>query len=147
MNRPPSDSSAGPRGRHAGRTVLLIEDDDAVRASLERLLTSEGLRVIAANGGTAALAHLSNDAIDLMITDLRMSPIDGWDLLFHYRIERPTLPIFVVTALPPQASGGAHRLATEFFQKPLDCDELVKVTRFHLDLAEERAGAGRGRTA
>jgi DNA-binding NtrC family response regulator len=64
-----------------------------------------------------------------MITDLCMEAVSGWDLLFHERLQRPDLPIFVITALPVQATGGADKIATEFFIKPLDLDALIAAVR------------------
>jgi DNA-binding response OmpR family regulator len=50
-------------------------------------------------------------------------------LLFHEKLQRPGLPIFVITALPVQATGGADKIATELFIKPLDLDALIAAVR------------------
>jgi two-component system, OmpR family, response regulator MprA len=121
-----SHAVAPPAHRPSGNcTILLVDDDPGVRESLQRVLTLEGWQVVAAANGEEALIHLAGAQPDLMITDLCMTEISGWDLLFHEKIQRPGLPIFVITALPPVATGGADDFATEFFQKPLDLDVLV----------------------
>jgi hypothetical protein len=45
--------------------------------------------------------------------------------LFHEKLQRPDLPIFVITALPQPNLGGADLFAHEFFQKPIDLDALI----------------------
>ena len=71
-----------------------------------------------------------------MITDLCMIGVNGWDLLFHEKLQRPNLPIFVITALPLTSVGGADRFATDFFQKPLDLDNFVAAIRRRLHAAQ-----------
>jgi DNA-binding NtrC family response regulator len=110
----------------------LVDDDAAVLESLGRVLASEGWRVVRAASGAEALERLAEQPPDLMITDLCMADVSGWDLLFHENMHRPDLPIFVITALPPPAVGGAEHFATEFFQKPLDLDALVAAIRRRL---------------
>jgi CheY-like chemotaxis protein len=104
----------------------LVDDDAAVRSGLTRVLAAEGWRVVCAADGAEALANLAEHRPDLLITDLNMGDISGWDLLFHENLQRPDLPIFVITALPPPEAGGADAFAAEFFQKPLDPDALVR---------------------
>jgi two-component system response regulator MprA len=113
-------------------TILLVDDDPGVLASLARVLVSEGWRVVRASNGEEALERLTEHQPDLLITDLSMGAVSGWDLLFHEHLQRPSLPIFVITALPPPAVGGADRFASEFFQKPLDLDALVQAIRRRL---------------
>lgn len=100
--------------------------------SLRRVLVTEGWQVITAADGEEALTRLAEQQPDLMITDLSMIGVNGWDLLFHERLQRPNLPIFVITALPLTSVGGADRFATDFFQKPLDLDLMVAAIRQRL---------------
>jgi len=111
--------------RPGGPTILLVDDDPAVLKGLQRVLALEGWHVVSAATGEAALERLAELQPDLLITDLCMAEVSGWDLLFHENLHRPKLPIFVITALPLPAAGGADRFADEFFQKPLDLDALV----------------------
>jgi DNA-binding NtrC family response regulator len=113
-------------------TILLVDDDPAVRESLCRVLAIEGWNIVTAGSGEEALERLREHEPDLMITDLCMTPVSGWDLLFHENIQRPRLPIFVITALSLQATNGAAKFATEFFQKPLDLDVLIAAVRCYL---------------
>jgi len=122
-------------GQATESTILLVDDDLGVLASLARVLRSEGWQVVTATNGAEALERLAAHQPDLMITDLNMGEVSGWDLLFHENLQRPSLPIFVITALPPSVVGGADRFATAFFQKPLDLDVLLQAIRCQLGLA------------
>lgn len=113
-------------------TILLVDDDPAVLESLRRVLALERWNVVTASSGEAALELLQDREFDLMITDLSMAAVSGWDLLFHENLQRPNLPIFVITALPPSSVGGADRFAHEFFSKPIDLDALLAAVRKYL---------------
>ncbi len=128
MTRPENVPSANP-------TILLVDDDAAVRESLERVLANEGWRVISAANGAEALEHLSETKPALMITDLCMPDVNGWDMLFYESMNRPDLPIFVISGLPPRETGGADHFAAEFFPKPLDLDALLLAVRRNLGAA------------
>jgi DNA-binding NtrC family response regulator len=122
----PTDNSAP-----TDSAILLVDDDRAVLESLRRVLSMEGWQVFTAADGEEALGFLAEREPDLLITDLRMVGVSGWDLLFHEKMQRPKLPIFVISALPPAAVEGADRIATRFFQKPLDLELLVAAIHRH----------------
>ena len=128
----PTESAPFDSVARAESTILLVDDDPAVRKGLSRVLQSEGWKVISAAGGEEALEYLLTHQPDLMITDLSMAAVSGWDLLFHENLQRPDLPVFVITALPLTAVGGADKFAHEFFQKPLDLDALLTAVRRYL---------------
>jgi two-component system response regulator FlrC len=120
-------------------TILLIEDDSAVREGLRLVLAAEGWTILTADTGGAALEVLHNHAPDLMITDLCLGAVSGWDLLFHESLQRPRLPIFVITGLPLHAMNGAAKFADECFQKPLDFDVLLAAVRSYLGSSNSNA--------
>jgi two-component system response regulator GlrR len=113
----------------ATATILLVDDDPAVREGLARVLVAERWHVVTAASGEEALVRLADRQPDLLITDLRMAEVSGLDLLFHEYLQRPDMPVFIITALPPEETGGADRFAMEFFSKPLDLDALVSAIR------------------
>jgi DNA-binding response OmpR family regulator len=115
-----------------GSTILLVDDDSAVLEGLRRVFRAEGWDIIAAASGEEALEYLQTHQPDLMITDLSMADVSGWDLLFHEELQRPGLPIFVITALPLTNVGGADLFAAEFFHKPLDLDVLIGTIRRYI---------------
>lgn len=142
----PADYSDSVRPVPARRqpVVLLIDDDPAVLKSLSRVLTSEGMTTIAAANGCEAIERLGDGLPDVVITDLCMPGINGWDVLFYERMERPDLPIFVITGLAPRDTGGADRFASAFFPKPLDIEALVTAVRRELDRSESATRQSQG---
>lgn len=133
--RPAGPRPPGTLPRSGHPTILLVDDDPAVRESLCRVLQTEGWSIITASCGEDALEYLLAHEPDLMITDLSMAAVSGWDLLFHETLQRPNLPIFVITALPLSSVGGADTFASEFFEKPLDLDSLLAVIHRYVDVA------------
>ena len=126
-----------PLHRTSCPTILLVDDDFSVRESLQRVLASEGLNVVTAASGEDALTQLATLHPALVITDLCMHAVSGWDLVFHYHLHEAGLPFFVITALSPREAGGVDALADRFFQKPLNLDALL--TAVHERLAASAA--------
>ena len=113
-------------------TILLVDDDFSVRESLQRVLASEGLDVVTAASGEDALTQLATLRPALVITDLCMRAVSGWDLVFHYHLHEAGLPFFVITALSRPEAGGVDALADRFFQKPLNLEALLVAVREQL---------------
>jgi len=133
--RGPVPAPARPAARPgpARATILLVDDDPAVRESLRRVLEAQHWQVRTAATGEAGLEALQAEEPDLLITDLCLAAVNGWDLLFHESLQRPHLPIFVITALPLHEAGGAEKFATNFFVKPLDLEALLAAIRHQLE--------------
>ena len=121
----------------AGPTILLVDDDFSVRESLQRVFASEGLNVVTAASGEQALTQLETLHPALVITDLCMRAVSGWDLVFHYGLHDAGLPFFVITALSRREAGGVDAIANRFFQKPLNLEALLAAV--HQQLATPRS--------
>jgi DNA-binding NtrC family response regulator len=78
-------------------TVLVVEDHDATRSALERALRESGYRTLAARDGAEALGVLDRSAVDLVLSDHRMAPMDGLALLREVRRRQP-LPFVLYSA-------------------------------------------------
>ena len=87
--------------RSGNRTLLVVDDEDAIRRTMKRILESAGYTVIEAGSAENALRICAaySDAIDLLVTDLRMPAMDGRELARRARELRPELPVLVVTGL------------------------------------------------
>jgi DNA-binding NtrC family response regulator len=120
------------RQHTVGPTILLVDDDFSVRESLQRVLASEGLDVVTAASGEDALLQLATLRPALVITDLCMRSVSGWDLVFHYHLHEAGLPFFVITALSRREAGGVDSIANRFFQKPLNLEALLVAVREQL---------------
>ncbi|MGC3987944.1 MAG: response regulator [Pseudorhodoferax sp.] len=115
----------------AGASILVAEDEPAIRANLQRLLGLEGYRVRAVADGRAALAALQAQLPDLLLTDAMMPELDGETLLRMLRAEPRygTLPVLLLTARADAQDharalqAGASAVVTKPFQRAvlLDC--------------------------
>ena len=109
-------------------TILLAEDDDAVRAATRRLLLHMGHRVLTSDGGEQALALARShpDAIDLLITDVIMGDVGGPELAQQLATERPEMQVLLISGYnwPASAPGDPLAQRFEFLQKPFSAASL-----------------------
>ena len=84
----------------AGRDVLIVDDDDTMRGGLRRALQQEGWQVTEAENGRVALARLAESRADVIVVDLMMPEMDGFELLDALRRDRQwrEIPVLVLTA-------------------------------------------------
>ncbi len=105
-------------------TVLVIQNDVSLSQSISPALSQEGYQVILAQGGREGLSVLDSQRtlIDIVLTDLVMPDLDGFDVLEHVQKHYPDLPVIVVTADAALSSAiEALRLgAYDFLLKPLN---------------------------
>jgi len=133
-------------GRPAGR-VLLIEDDEATRGVIRQILTSDGWTIDEADNGRVGLAHLATAVPDVIVLDLMMPEMDGFEFLAELR-SRPDgrdIPVLVVTAKDltgddrRRLNGGVERVILKRGYGP---DELLSELRRALTTSVERRRAG-----
>ena len=130
-----STSDGGvPGGRE---TVLLVEDDTAVREVTARALRRAGYAVHAASNGAEALARLDDLApvLALVVSDVVMPAMDGAELGARVRQRLPHLPIVLTTGYPgtPERRQGIARLGATLLQKPYSIADLLGEVRRQLD--------------
>lgn len=77
--------------------ILVIDDEQYVRAALQEVLEKEGFEVTAASDGKKGLALLENEGADLVITDVIMPGIDGVATLEFIRATHPDIPVIVIS--------------------------------------------------
>ncbi len=108
-------------------TVLIVDDDAALREGLAETLADLGHRTEQAEGGTAALARLARGGIDAVLLDLRMPGMDGMEVLRRLRARGDAPPVAVLTAVPTAANTiEAMRLgAVDHLAKPVGRDDLA----------------------
>jgi len=124
---PPPPRAASPLPVRPLR-ILLVDDEDEVRRALAEMLLSQGHTVVAASNGPDALRTLGQDpGIDLVMTDLVMPAMSGWELADAVKASRPALPVGVVSGWGdvPEAAP-ATRAAVDFMlSKPLTLEALA----------------------
>ncbi|MET8982725.1 response regulator transcription factor [Streptomyces sp. NPDC004539] len=108
------------------QTVLLAEDDRAIRHALERALTLEGYQVTAVADGVEALAHAHKSPPDVLVLDVMMPGIDGLQVCRVLRAEGDRTPILMLTALVETADriAGLDAGADDYVVKPFDVEEV-----------------------
>jgi two-component system response regulator FlrC len=113
--------------------LLVVEDDSALREALCDTLQLAGYSVAAAADGRAALDLIDRSEIALVVSDVRMQPMDGQTLLRHIKERRPELPVLMMTAFGTiQDAVAAMSIgAADYLVKPFEAEALVsKVGRF-----------------
>ena len=115
-------------GEHiAQKSILIIEDEDGVRAVLEELLSMEGYKTIAVNNGFEGLSRFKQTQIDLVFTDVRMPGMSGREVYKAIRKINPNTPVIVVTGWEPEAVRREFNdiAANVVLKKPFDVDEVL----------------------
>ncbi|MFH9015985.1 response regulator transcription factor [Streptomyces sp. NPDC017943] len=107
-------------------TVLLAEDDRAIRNALERALTLEGYQVVAVADGVEALAQAHRNRPDVLVLDVMMPGIDGLQVCRVLRAEGDRTPVLMLTALVETADriAGLDAGADDYVVKPFDVEEV-----------------------
>lgn len=111
-------------------TILLVDDDRAVRTSVARVLESANYQVLQAADGIEAIEAAERNRVDLVLLDLNMPRRNGWKTLQDLRENDPLLPVIIITACPvriqdwPKENG-----ASTLMEKPLDFTKLLQTIR------------------
>jgi FixJ family two-component response regulator len=104
----------------SGGTVLLVEDDDSMRAALERLLNAFGFRCIAFPSAETLLASGVGEGAVCLVSDLKLPGMSGLDLLAELRTRRTPLPSIVITShdAPGLRDGAGRQGVSAYLTKP-----------------------------
>lgn len=116
-----------PPPAHAER-ILVIDDEESIRSTLEEFLVLANYRVETAASGKEGLDRLGRDTFDLVLTDLRLPDIDGLEVIKWLRETQPALPVLVMTGhATVESTIRALRLgAYDYLQKPFRLDEIER---------------------
>jgi len=128
-----NQSHDDPKASSSGtETILLVEDEPAVRQLFAQALVRAGYRVYEARNGQEALKLFEQhgDSIDLLLTDLRMPYMGGAELAQSLRARRRSLKLICVSGYP---SAGHEDLAADFLSKPFSREHLLWKVREVLD--------------
>lgn len=110
--------------------ILIIDDEAMIRSILGEILESEGYEIIEASNGQTGLDLLSNQSVDLVITDLMMPEKDGFETIRELKKTNPDVKIVALTGyglhnLPIAYDLGASRI----FEKPIEPKELKQAIK------------------
>ena len=134
MKVPPNASHAHPA---PGETILLVEDEEHVRKLLEDFLVLSGYTVLSAADACGALLFIADIShqIDLLLTDIVMPGMNGWELAERFADARPGAAILAMSGLSGSAIArplGAKQ-NPELLQKPFSLKTLAAAVREALD--------------
>lgn len=118
MTRSPAPSSG---------VVLVVDDEPGIRSLLTRLLQAWDFKVIEADGGLTALeaAGRVNGAISMVITDVVMPGMDGYEFARAFRTIYPTVPILFISGYPEATVGWRSDSIEHRIFKPFNPDEFL----------------------
>ena len=125
-----------------GSSVLVVDDDPALRAVLAALLSLEGYQVQTAENGSSALASIASAIPDIVVSDLNMPQMSGFELLSWVRQKFPAIRVVAMSAAfsGVQVPDGVH--ADAFYEKasnPLVLTEILRSMTLHRSLPRHRA--------
>jgi DNA-binding NtrC family response regulator len=111
-------------------TVLLVDDEYLVRGVLSEILKEAGFAVVPAENGAEAIHILSKlDTVDLVFSDIKMAPLDGFELAKWVHEHKPTLPVILASGYGGKTNMAAELNGAQFFRKPFDFDAVVEKIR------------------
>lgn len=110
--------------------ILLMEDDEALRGLLARVLRSAGYEVVEAADGASGLAHWREGGADLVLTDIHMPDTNGIEVMLELRTFAPALPVIAMSgghrAVDLDLLGNARLLgAVSILAKPFSREEVL----------------------
>ncbi len=114
------------------KSILLVDDEKTFLSSLSEglsMMLPGNFRIITAENGEKALGVLSSTPVSLVVTDLKMPVMDGFQLVFSMRESYSDVPVVVISASINSEEAG--RLCTlgvsQYLEKPLDIENLASV--------------------
>lgn len=125
-------SAAPPRSQSlSGRKILVVDDDSAVRESIAEILRVEGAAVAEVGNGKEAIERIRLEHFDLVLSDVVMPEMDGYELFQAARREAPETPVVLMTAFYYDQDHVIKRSRLEgldgvIFKKPVNPERLVK---------------------
>ncbi len=131
---------------HGTERILLVEDDVGVLSLVGNILRGLGYTVVEASNGEEALAICGQDGgkIDMMISDVVMPGISGYDLARRLKGIRPSLAVLFISGYADRTVAGAHKVDpnTPYLQKPFTSASLASRVREILDARQPAAQPG-----
>ncbi|MEY4593395.1 MAG: hypothetical protein RIR18_2290 [Pseudomonadota bacterium] len=123
--------------------ILVVEDDPNLREAIADTLELAGREVVAVDGGESALAQLSKQTFCIVVSDVRMMPMDGVTLLKSIRANYPQLPVVLMTAYADvdRAVEAMRSGACDFLLKPFEPKALLEhIAKYELPAIETISG-------
>ena len=116
-------------------SILLIDDDEAIRKSISKALEKAGYKVDTARNGKQALEMSTLRIYNLALVDIRLPDMEGTKLLNAMKETTPKMIKIILTGYPAlqNAIDAVNKGADSYLTKPVNIDELLRVIRKHLE--------------
>jgi CheY-like chemotaxis protein len=108
------------------KRVLVVDDDESVRASLKKVLLAAGYEVVLAAGGLEAAVRFEPGEIDLLLLDLNLPNQNGWEVFERLTTLHPFVPVIIITGLADQYRMALAAGVGALFEKPVEVDDLLR---------------------
>src|SRR4051812_10340076 len=131
-----------PVERREGRaSILVVEDDAAMREMLREALQDEGYAAEAVSGGRAGIERVRRGGVDLVVSDVKMPDLDGLDMLREIKAVEPSPYVITITAFGSidTAIRAVKLGAFDYITKPFEIDQLVLAVNKALSERELRS--------
>jgi len=112
-----------------GPRILLVDDNAVVRDMLVDLVGSLGYSADAAGDGAEALALFDQGQYDVVLTDLLMPGMSGWEVLAALRQREPRIPVIIITGTPVIGDARAEQPGVAVLRKPVDVMALATMIK------------------
>ena len=127
-----------------GRKILLVDDDPDIRDAITVILEAQGHEVITANNGIECFDMLSTEKPELLILDLLMPKMDGFEVFKELKSQKwaelHAMPVIILTSVREEASLRRYKLETghaldtdDYIEKPIAPDVLIRSVNKHLE--------------
>ena len=125
-------------------TILVIEDEDSLLQLYRIVLEKEGFKVLTVHNGQEAWDLIENEHVDLVITDILMPVMDGYEFTKLLRHSNPGMPVLMITAKDdfPSKNKGFSLGTDDYMTKPFSPSELVARVKAHMARYERLVGSG-----
>jgi DNA-binding response OmpR family regulator len=124
------------------KPILIVDDDLAILDMIADLLTYEGYNVVTATKGSAALERIMSERPALVLLDLMMPEISGWQIVAALKASSRTrsIPIILLSARRDLAETAMELGVTAYLEKPFELDELLTAIQRHAEPNATAAG-------
>ena len=126
----PATAPFSPSGVSEAKTLLVVDDEPAIRELVAQVLAQEGYNILQASGAAEALRLATAATIHLLLTDFSMPGADGLELIRRFRSVYPKAPVLILSGALPRLDGRADEIdRLAMLEKPFAVDELVSKVR------------------
>lgn len=126
----------------SSKQVLIVDDDAAILEMIAELLSYEGYKVVTCSEGREAVAFAHSTDPALILLDLMMPEMSGWQVIAALRLSPQTraIPIVLLSARRDLADAARELKVAAYLEKPFDLDELLDLVRHYMTLGRAHNG-------